>query len=242
MNSVHQNRPWSREAARRYGGRFFSFWEQWGRVAWAWLVILGPLLVFGSLAEDVAERESFHFDDPVLLWLHSHESPLKNQVMLGLSWVGGTLGIIPGCIVLCAWLVRHRRHRDALFAGAAMLGTCLFNLAAKAAFQRQRPELWLSLAPQRDFGFPSGHSMLSSAFVAIVVVLVWRSHASQTVKWVTVGVGVLFAVSVGLSRMYLGVHYPTDVLAAWAASVGWVALVNRLLKPSHRILGGFFRP
>ncbi len=111
-----------------------------------------------------------------------------------------------------------------------MGGTSLLNVAMKAAFQRARPSLWLSLTPEHDTGFPSGHSMLSCTFVLAMLVIAWKSDWSSSAKWMATALGLLFVGGVGLSRLYLGVHYPSDVLAGWSLSLAWVAL-----------LGGIFR-
>ena len=195
----------------------------------AWLLVALPLLVLAALAEDVAERESFRFDNPILLWLHAHSNAYLDGAMLFVSQIGGGALLIPSAI-WCLFLWARQQRRDALFVLLAMGGATALNLIAKLIFARTRPDLWLSLAPQNDYSFPSGHAMLSSAFMLTVLVLLWRSGASGAVKRVVSVLGVLFVLAVGLSRLYLGVHYPSDILAGWMASLAWVALLSILLR------------
>jgi len=195
--------------------------------------VLIPLYVFGELAEDVAEHESFFFDAPILLFMHSHATPLLDQVMLFFSLIGYRFGVVPTDVGILLILLWRRHWGDALFWSLAVGGAAVLNVAAKHSFSRIRPELWLSIAPEKTFSFPSGHAMGSMALVTALAVLTWPTRW----RWPVLILGSLFVLFVGLSRVYLGVHYPSDILAGWAASLGWVLglsviLYGRLGKPS----------
>jgi len=122
-------------------------------------------------------------------------------------------------------LAARRRRGDAFFWGLAVGGAALLNVAAKYSFGRSRPDYWLSIAPETTFSFPSGHAMQTMALVAALVVLVWPTKA----RWPVLILGGSFVLLVGLSRVYLGVHYPSDIVAGWAAASAWVVGLSIVL-------------
>ncbi len=188
--------------------------------------ILAPLFVFGSLAEDVWAREGFAWDLPLLRLVHARATPTLDTTMLFFTRVGAPLPMIAFVgVILLALLARRRWHAAAFFA-LAVGGAAGLNVVAKLVFQRARPALWPSLVTETDYGFPSGHAMGSLAVVAALVLLLrgtrWR--------WPLLAIGGAFVAAVGLSRVYLGVHYPSDILAGWCASLAWVAGVWLLLR------------
>lgn len=183
------------------------------------------LWTFGELAEDVLEGEPFGFDEPLLRLAHSVASPDADRVFLVLSAVGFAWGVIPADIVLVVGLFLRRRMRDGMFAAIALAGSGLLNAAAKHTFQRDRPLLWESIAPEATHSFPSGHAM-ASATLACVVVLCWRGRHW---RWVAV-LAAAFVLGVGISRIYLGVHYPSDIVAGWAAAIGWTLVVHAAVQ------------
>ncbi len=187
--------------------------------------VLIPLALFGALAADVVNQRDFFFDRPILYFMRSSSSPLLNSVMLFFSLIGYRLGVIPVAILVLVVLLWRRRWGDVLFWSLALGGAAMLNLAAKQSFARIRPALWLSIAPETTFSFPSGHAMGSTALVTALLVLLWPT------RWrcPTLAVGTAFVVLVGLSRVYLGVHYPSDIIAGWAASVAWVVGVSTVL-------------
>ena len=95
----------------------------------------------------------------------------------------------------------------------------MLNLAAKHYFARARPDLWLSLAPETTFSFPSGHAMGSMTLAAVVTALAWNTRW----RWPACLAAIAFALLVGMSRVYLGVHFPSDILAGWSAALAWTA-------------------
>ncbi len=197
--------------------------------------VLIPLWVFGALAEDVLDQESFFFDTPILLFMYTHATPVLDLVMIFFSLIGYRFGVVPVDLLVLGLFLWRRRWGDALFWGLAVGGAAILNLAAKQSFERIRPQLWLSIAPETTYSFPSGHAMGSMALAAALVVLLWPT------RWrsITLLVGAFFVLMVGLSRVYLGVHYPSDILAGWAASLAWVigvsvVLYGRLTKPTPR--------
>ena len=195
------------------------------RIAFLFIAVLLPLWGFGELAEDVGEGRNFGFDLPVLEWLHAHQSSLLDQLALLFSRLGYQYGVIPVDIVLVAWLLYRHHRREALFAATAFIGSMLLNIAAKHYYGRARPSLWQSLAPETTFSFPSGHAMGSMTLATVLVLLAWRTRW----RWPVFAVSAPFVLAVGVSRPYLGVHYPSDILAGWGAALAWVIGVYALV-------------
>jgi membrane-associated phospholipid phosphatase len=186
--------------------------------AMLFLGVLLPLTVFAKIADEVHDRKPFGFDDPLLLDIHRHASPLFDRAMLLASAFGSPgLMVLLCSAVIALLLVRKRRH-DAAFFALAVVGAGLLNLGAKLFFGRARPDLWISIAPRDDFSFPSGHAMGTMA-VACAIYFLARSLRLRVLALLGGGA---FVLTVGFSRMYLGVHYPSDVLGGWLASLAWV--------------------
>lgn len=185
-----------------------------------------PLWAFGELADEVEDGEPFAFDAPLLLLARATASPLLDDAFVLASALGYGWGVIPADIALVAWLTVRRRFAKATFAAVALGGSALLNVAAKHHFQRARPELWPSIAPESTYSFPSGHAMGSATLACVVAVLCWRTRA----RWPVIAAGIAFAGIVGASRVYLGVHYPSDIVAGWCAAMAWTLSVHGAMK------------
>ena len=103
---------------------------------------------------------------------------------------------------------------------------------AKILFQRARPALWLSPAPEQDYSFPSGHAMLSVAIAGSLIALAWPTR----LRWPALIGGTMSVVGIGLSRLYLGVHFPSDIMAGWCAALLWVTGVYLIVGTRERRL------
>jgi len=200
-----------------------SGFRDWlSRNAWRFVLlfagILLPLAVFVSLAEEVHEFESFHFDAPLLWRMHGLHGPTLDYLFVVITRLGYEWFLIPADVLIPVLLLLRRRWREACFSAIAFGGSALLNLASKQFFQRDRPSLWESIAPESTYSFPSGHAMGSMTFACTVILLTWNTRA----RWPVLIAASLFTLLVSLSRVYLGVHYPSDILAGWCAAVVWV--------------------
>jgi undecaprenyl-diphosphatase len=189
------------------------------------LVFIGiglPLWGFGELVEEIREGEVIPFDEPLLHFAHDLARAGFDRFFLLASDLGYH-GVIVADVVLVLALVLARRLRASLFAAMATVGSMLLNLAAKHVFARVRPSLWESIAPETTFSFPSGHAMGSITLAWVVVLLWWQleSPRARVFRWPVAVLALLFTLAVGLSRIYLGVHYPSDILAGWTAATVW---------------------
>ena len=189
-----------------------------------------PLSLFSELAEEIHEADPLGFDEPLLRWAGQSASPFLDQAMLLGSELGYTWGVVPLVLIVFAGLLVAGHIRRAIYFGIAVGGSALLNLVAKAVFMRERPSLWLSLAPEDSYSFPSGHAMGAMSLSATVVLLLWFTGW----RWPAVVLGAGFTLWVGSSRVYLGVHYPSDILAGWAAALAWVSAVYVVVRPNHR--------
>lgn len=203
---------------------------------WVFACIALPLWGFGELAEDVAAGAPFFFDVPVLEGLHALSGPLADRVFLAFSAVGYSGGVVPADVALVLFLAWRRHPRSATFAAVSIVGSSLLNLAAKHLFARARPALWISIAPESTYSFPSGHAMGSMTLACVLACLAWDTRW----RWPVLVAGAAFSLGVGLSRVYLGVHYPSDVLAGWAAAIAWTLGV-RLIAFRHGLMTGHAR-
>lgn len=190
----------------------------WKRLAAPFGGVLLPLLVFGWLSEDVLEGEPFPFDLPIMFAFHRHASHALDTLALTASFLGGVKGLPLLGVLVMVLLWRAKHQRAAMYWVVATLGAALLNLLEKAFFGRDRPALWPSLAPEHTFSFPSGHATASMGFCAALCVLAWNTKW----RWPSLVFTLLFVPLVGWSRAYLGVHYPSDILAGWVAALSWV--------------------
>jgi len=190
-----------------------------------------PLQVFGELAEDVWENEGgFPFDAPVLLAIHSTANPRLDFLAVMLTKLGVFWGVFPVATITALALFVRRRWRSLTYLITTLLGSIVINRTAKVLLHRVRPHLWESPVPEFDYGFPSGHAMSSMTLVVVLVILTWGSRW----RWWVLAIGTIFVLVIGWTRLYLGVHYPSDILAGWTASIAWAVGVSWVIRPWRR--------
>ena len=123
--------------------------------------------------------------------------------------------------IASAALATKRKYLALLQMLVGVGGAVLLNMLVKGFFARQRPDLWERLVTETSYSFPSGHSMASAALALSVVLITWNTRF----RWWVVAAASLYVVTIGFTRLYLGVHYPTDVLAGWSLGAAWVLFV-----------------
>lgn len=192
--------------------------------------LLLPLLGFVKIAQEVFEKEPFAFEEPLMRGLHAHSSAFLNHVTATFSILGSAKGMAPLGLILVAVLYRVRR-RLAYFMAISLGGVALINLLLKNLFDRPRPAFWTPFLPEPDFSFPSGHAMFASALATSLIAMLWHT------RWRTPALiaGIVYVLGMMLSRVYIGVHYPTDVTGGALFSVAWVFGLAQILH-IHRVL------
>lgn len=192
------------------------------------LGVLLPLYGFGELAEEIWEKEDgFPWDVPLLLWLHTHAQPQLDFLASWITQIGGFWGVTSLTVIVSLMLIVQQRWRSLSYFLVTLIGNGTINRIAKLSLQRVRPHLWQSPAPEYDYGFPSGHAMASMGLVAALVILTWPSRW----RWWTITFGGLYVLLIAWTRLYLGVHYPSDIAAGWLASIAWAIGVSLLIPP-----------
>ena len=198
-----------------------------------WGSLLGALWLFVQFAGEVYEKEGFFFDAPVLNWFGAHAAPWLVGTAQAFSTFGSppVLGTVAAVGVLLLWL-QLRESPSALFLTFSLGGAMLLNVLFKLFFARVRPALFDHLTPAPGYSFPSGHAMGSAAFFLAVYLVVATLFPRW--RWLVGVIGVLFTLGIGISRLVLQVHYPSDVLAGWALSAAWVLGVNLVYARTRR--------
>jgi undecaprenyl-diphosphatase len=194
-------------------------------------VVAALILGFGLLAEEVVEGDTVAFDRTILL---AFRTPGDTANPIGPPWLEEAgrdvtalgsvtfLGFVVVAVLFYLLLVR-KRHL-ALLMAVSVLGGEIIGTVLKIGFERPRPELVAHSARVFTSSFPSAHAIMSAVTFLTVGALLTRAHADRRVKGYFMVLAVLLTVMVGLSRVYLGVHYPTDVLAGWCVGAAWAAL------------------
>lgn len=186
------------------------------------VIMLLAVAAFGGIALLVAEGATQRLDTAALLWMNQHANPTLDAFALEVTALGS--GFVTWTLILIAsiflWTTRHRY--SAVLAWVAVLGGTLLNLLLKSVFDRPRPELFEWRTPHAAHSsFPSGHSMTAMTVYAILAYLIVRLEPSRRLRRLTLGIFTLVVLLVGLSRLYLGVHYPSDVLAGYFIGFCW---------------------
>ncbi|MBB3441211.1 phosphatase PAP2 family protein [Rhizobium sp. BK379] len=190
--------------------------------------IAGGLFLLQRLTSEVLEGETLGFDRTILLWLRQ---PGDLSLPIGPSWLTHAMGDITslgGVTVLTiltalatVYLLLDRKTGIAVFLFLSVLSGWLASTALKIIVARARPDIVPHLVDVSDMSFPSGHAMVSAVTYLTLGALLARTQRYRATRIFVMAAGIFLAVIIGLSRIYLGVHYPTDVLAGWVAGALW---------------------
>lgn len=187
---------------------------------------------FAELAEHVLAGGTQAFDVAILQWLHLHQSPLLTQLMVEMTYLGtGTVVItVVGVAALFLWHTEHKHSARLLL--AATIGNILLNGALKLVYHRQRPSVfeWQTVAVNSSF--PSGHAMSATVVYGTVAYLLVRLQKHTWAKLLTLSGAIILILLICLTRLYLGVHYPSDVLGGIIVGLAWAAFCMATLEAS----------
>ena len=191
------------------------------------LAVLG----FLQLGSEVGEGETSRFDRAILLALR-HPGDLAQPIgphwlqltMLDFTALGGTAVLTLLTVLAAGFLFAKARWARAAFLIAAIGGGAILSGLLKTGYARPRPAFVAHLVEVTSPSFPSGHAMNSAIVYLTLGVLLARAVPERRVKAYLIGVAVFLTLLVGASRVYLGVHFPTDVLAGWTVGAAWAAL------------------
>ncbi|MBD2120487.1 phosphatase PAP2 family protein [Trichocoleus sp. FACHB-262] len=212
-------------------GRFVQLWlsTHWRSLLLLFLGVFLPLQLAILLAGQIQLQEGgLPWDVSILLAIHSTAQANLDSLALTLTQFGTRWGVFPVSTALVMAMFFLKRWRSLIYLLITLPGAMLINRTAKELLHRVRPHLWDStFPPEPEFAFPSGHAMASMAFVASLVVLTW---GSRWCGWVTT-LGSLFVLAIAWTRLYLGVHYPSDIVAGWMVSIAWAIAVSLVVKP-----------
>lgn len=220
-----------RHAAAARAGEWTG-WRQPFVREWLLMVLIGAaaLVAFAKLGAEVFAHESTGFDGAVQAWTLRHQSPGLETAFLWITRIGGIVGMrvvaVAGAVYL--WFRGHRRVAAGVLV-VPVVADLLFNLA-KRIYARPRP-LGLGGRVDSSYSFPSGHATVSAAVCCTLAYVLWREGLMS--RWAALALAALAPLLVGLSRLYLNVHWATDVLGGW--SVGLViAALSAMLYDHHR--------
>ncbi|HEX8454827.1 MAG TPA: phosphatase PAP2 family protein [Longimicrobium sp.] len=190
----------------------------------AMAVMLAGVAAFAAIADAVSDGETEALDRAILLSLNKQASPRLDDFAMNVTALGS--GLVVGIVVAVAsvylWGSRHRY--SAVLLWVALSGSWILSSILKAFFNRARPNLFPWRTPHAfQASFPSGHSITAMVGYATLAYLVARLLPQRGLRWFTVGVAATIVALVGWSRMYLGVHWPSDVLGGYATGLAWAS-------------------
>lgn len=212
---------WGRAINSRKINRRASRWPSSIETIAALLMSLVALWALLELSEEVAERDTRQVDLGILLWIRSTspgwlDGPIRIVTAFGYAWL-----VTPLLLVAAYVFYRKGLRLSAMLVLLSVSGASSIGLALKSLYERGRPELSVGLDYMAGFySYPSGHAITAVSFYGVLAVLTAR-HLTGRTRWTVVGLGAIFALLLGFSRLYLGVHYPSDVVAGYLVGTIW---------------------
>lgn len=198
------------------------------RVVTALAVFSVGSIAFVALAKEVRDNETLPLDREILLGIHNYATPTLDSIARILTQFGGVVLVPISALVIAGLFLKKLGRSYALLILCGVVGSSLLNLLLKTLFSRARPQLWERLVVEHSFSFPSGHAMASASLAASVVAALWYTRW----RWTAILLGMVYITVVGFTRLYLGVHYPTDIVAGWMLAIAWVAAVFAIFSRS----------
>ena len=191
-----------------------------------WILALFCVIIFLDLLEDVLNNEIMNFDSIVYNFIISFKSNSLTNIFKFITFFGSSIPLISICIISFLFI---KNKKIPIYISVNLVVTAISNFLLKNIIRRNRP-VGYRLVEETGFSFPSGHSMASMAFYGLIIYLVFKYVKNKYTKIALCTFLSILIVSIGISRIYLGVHYASDVLAGFMISLLYLTLFTHLIK------------
>ncbi|MBB6022050.1 undecaprenyl-diphosphatase [Paenibacillus sp. JGP012] len=192
------------------------------KISFSLLAAALSLCAFIGIALSISDNQIHRFDDVLISWIQGMESPGMTRWMQFFTWIGSGRQVVIITILAMLVLYLYLGHRrELLFLASVLVGSTLLNALLKVAFGRARPTIH-RIIEISGYSFPSGHSMASFSLYGGLAFLIWKHIPSFTGRVFMMVASAAFILTIGMSRIYLGVHYPSDVVGGYFISGCWL--------------------
>lgn len=221
--------------------RFMSRHRIDSRILIAFLILTSTGFAFLRLASEVKEGGTLAFDQAILEWLRCVSDPSVPvrthwfvASMMDVTALGGFSVLTIITVIAVGYLAIVRKTITAVFLTAAIAGGAIVSSLFKLGFARSRPEIVAHLVTVNSSSFPSGHAMNSAVAYLTIGTLLARTQKDRSVRIYFLSVAIALTLAVGFSRVYLGVHWPSDVIGGWCVGASWAALCSLIARSLQR--------
>ncbi len=197
----------------------------------------GLTLLLLTLLDHRLDLPSFlHFDLALQARIHALASPHLTRVMLAFTWLGSVKIFATALALAILYLLLRDSFHDSVLLGSAITGAFILNETLKLHFHRARPHVLWSIGDEHTFSFPSGHSLFAVVFYGTLAYCALHRQTSTRRQFGILTPAILMPLCIGASRVYLGMHYPTDVAAGWLTGTLWLTAVILIDLAWHRLI------
>ncbi|MES2882530.1 MAG: phosphatase PAP2 family protein [Bacteroidota bacterium] len=198
------------------------------------VLFVGALAIFVFVAGQVFIEGNTEFDKSVTAFLHNYVSDRVSSIMMFFTFLGTHNFLIPANLTLAAFFLFFKKHRwHSILIPAISLSSLGLMALLKNLFNRPRPDIPL-LYEAKGLSFPSGHALLSVTFYGLLIYIVYKNVQNKVIKWIAIVLLLLLIITIGFTRIYLNVHYATDVIAGFCVGFLWLVFSVWLLRKLER--------
>ena len=191
-------------------------------------ICLSIIFIVSHISDNVLDREAFEFDRTILLWIHSFANPILDRVMYYFTRLNDPDTAFIVATVVISILIWKRFYAEARIFAIACFGGIVLSYGLKAVFGKVRPDLWESAIVDTSYSYPSGHALGSTILYGFSAYLL-AIHYPRFAKFIY-PLAVLLICTIGFSRLYLGVHWPTDIIGGYGIGFLWLTFCVTMLK------------
>ena len=198
------------------------------RIGW-WSTLVVAIVLLGELTDNVIDHDGLtRVDAPWHRWVVDHRVTGLSEVMRAISAAGSTAVLAVVATVVAGWLAWRRLWPRAVLVGVTTAGAGLLVPLLKNLVDRPRPPVADRLIVETSWSYPSGHALGATSVIGVLTIVVVASVSRRAARAAATALGVLLIAAIGISRVYLGVHWPSDVLAGWLVGGLWLAFCHAL--------------
>lgn len=209
---------------RLYLKEWMHFMKLKVQLLWAFMISVGSLIGFSFMAFVISRNDILSFDSAIIAYIQGLETSSLTAIMKFFTFIGSTKAIVVISVITLLFLYIVLKHRSELVLFTIVIaGSPILNGILKTFFHRARPDLH-RLIEIGGYSFPSGHAMNAMTVYGILSFLLWRHIPTRLGRTVLVIISSLFILMIGTSRIYLGVHYPSDIIGGYFASGFWLGM------------------